>query len=75
MDNYTMKANKKQEMNYRQHTMTVQELYEKLGEIIKKGDGDAMIEVSDNCGGGYSLSKDTLITINNTDIGKWCSFE
>jgi hypothetical protein len=43
--------------NYERTTMTVFELYEALGELVKIGDGDAMIDVDDNCGGSYSLSK------------------
>ena len=41
---------------YKKSTMTVQELYDKLGEFIKNGDGDAMIDVDDNCGGSYAMS-------------------
>lgn len=42
---------------FKNTTMTVQELYDKLSEFIKNGDGDAMIDVSDNDGGSYVMSK------------------
>lgn len=60
---------------YKKTTMTVQELYDKLGEFIKNGDGDAMIDISDDDGGSYVLSKTTNIFVSHTneDIhGKWC---
>ena len=58
---------------YKKSTMTVQELYDKLGEFIKNGDGDAMIDVCDDDGGSYVLSKTTNIFVSNQDIhGKWC---
>jgi hypothetical protein len=62
---------------YKKWTMTVQELYDKLGEFIKNGDGDAMIDVDDNCGGSYAMSKTMNIFISHTNEetqGKWCIF-
>ena len=62
---------------YKRSTMTVQELYDKLGEFIKNGDGDAMIDVDDNCGGSYAMSKTMNIFISHTNEethGKWCFF-
>ena len=63
---------------WRKSTMTVKELYDKLGELIASGDGDAMISVDDNCGGSYSLSKTTNIFVSHTKEelnGKWCFFD
>jgi hypothetical protein len=60
---------------YKKSTMTVQELYDKLGEFIKNGDGDAMIDVADGIGGSSSLDKTTNIFISHTNQetnGKWC---
>ena len=67
---------------YKKSTMTVQELYDKLGEFIKNGDGDAMIDIADGSGGSYSLDsgsysldKTTNIFISHTNEetnGKWC---
>lgn len=60
---------------YKKSTMTVQELYDKLGEFIKNGDGDSMIDVADGSGGSYSLDKITNIFISHTNEetnGKWC---
>ena len=60
---------------YKKSTMTVQELYDKLGEFIKNGDGDSMIDVADGSGGSYSLDKTTNIFISHTNEetnGKWC---
>ena len=60
---------------FKNTTMTVQELYDKLGEFIKNGDGDAMIDVSDNDGGSYVMSKtmNIFVSHHNEDIhGKWC---
>lgn len=62
---------------YKKSTMTVQELYDKLGEFIKNGDGDAMIDVDDNCGGSYAMSKTMNIFVSHTNEethGKWCFF-
>lgn len=63
--------------NYLQNTMTVTELYEALGKLIKEGDGDAMIDVDDNCGGSYPLSKFTVpngtppLKVSVGKMGKW----
>lgn len=58
---------------YKKSTMTIQELYDKLGEFIKNGDGDAMIDIADDDGSSYVLSKTTNIFVSNEDIhGKWC---
>ena len=53
--------------------MTAQELYDFLGKVIAEGHGDAMIEVDDNNGGSYTLSKtDISLRTNDADIyGKW----
>lgn len=53
--------------------MTAQELYDFLGKVIAEGHGDAMIEVDDNNGGSYTLSKtDIKLRTNNADIyGIW----
>jgi len=62
---------------YEHSTMTVTELYEALGKLIKEGDGDAMIDVDDNCGGSYSLSKFTVpngtppLKATVGKLGKW----
>lgn len=61
--------------NWRKHSMTVQELYDKLGEFIKNGDGDAFIDVDDNCGGSYVMEKTMNIFVsrnNQETVGKWC---
>lgn len=68
---------KKQLANYLQNTMTVTELYEALGKLINEGDGDAMIDVDDNCGGSYHLAKFTvpngtpLLKATVGKMGKW----
>lgn len=57
--------------------MTVQELYDKLGEFIRNGDGDAMIDVDDNFGGSYPMPKSMNIYVSHTNEethGKWCMF-
>lgn len=55
---------------YKNTTMTIQELYDKLGEFIKNGDGDAMIDISNNDGSSYVLLKTTNIFVShiNEDI-------
>ncbi len=60
---------------YKKSTMTVQELYDKLAVLIKNGDGDAMIDISDDDGGSYVLSKTTNIFVSKSNVeihGKWC---
>jgi hypothetical protein len=63
--------------NYERSTMTALELYEALGELIKNGDGDAMIDVDDNCGGSYPLAKFTVpngtppLKATVGKMGKW----
>lgn len=65
--------------NYERSTMTALELYEALGELIKNGDGDAMIDVDDNCGGSYPLAKFTIqngtppLKATVGKLGKWIS--
>ena len=74
MNEIEIEAQKKQTEKTRQSAMTVQELYNKLGEIIKNGDGDAMIDVDDNFGGSYMLSKNTKLTVSKVHeevFGKW----
>ena len=74
MNEIEIEAQKKKTERTRQSAMTVQELYDKLGEIIKNGDGDAMIDVDDNFGGSYMLSKTTKLTVSkeHADVfGKW----
>ena len=62
---------------YERSTMNVTELYEALGKLIKEGDGDAMIDVDDNCGGSYPLSKFTIpngtppLKATVGKMGKW----
>lgn len=68
---------KRQRANYLQNTMTVAELYEALGKLIKEGDGDAMIDVDDNFGGSYPLAKFTVpngtpsLKATVGKMGKW----
>lgn len=70
---------KKRTENYRKFAITAQELYDKLGEFIKQGHGDAMFDVSDNCGGSYVLGRDDMYLCEaNKDVensaevfGKW----
>lgn len=65
--------------NYRKFAITAQELYDKLGEFIKQGYGDAMFDVSDNCGGYYVLGRnDIYLEEDNKEVknsvevfGKW----
>ena len=70
---------KVQRENYERSTMTALELYEALGELIKNGDGDAMIDVDDNCGGSYPLSKFNIpngtppLKATVGKLGKWIS--
>lgn len=65
----------KQKANYEAHTMTVSELYEAFGKLIEDGDGDAMIDVDDNCGGSYALPKfnhgTAPLTVHKSELGKW----
>ena len=64
---------------YEYSTMTATELYEALGKLIKEGDGDAMIDVDDNCGGSYPLSKFNIpngtppLKATVGKLGKWIS--
>lgn len=74
---YQKEQAKRRLENWRKHTMTVQELYDKLGQFIKNGDGDALIDVDDNCGGSYNMEKTMNIFIsknNEETFGKWCYF-
>lgn len=70
---------KVQREKYERSTMTALELYEALGELIKNGDGDAMIDVDDNCGGSYPLSKFNIpngtppLKVDEGKMGKWIS--
>lgn len=70
---------KVQREKYERSTMTALELYEALGELIKNGDGDAMIDVDDNCGGSYPLSKFNIpngtppLKVDVGKMGKWIS--
>lgn len=60
---------------FKKTTMTIKELYDKLGVLIKNGDGDAMIDISDNDGCSYVLPKTTNIFVLHTNVdihGKWC---
>lgn len=71
---------KRRREQYEQSTMTVEELYAALGEVIAKGDGDAMIDVDDNCGGSYPLPKFNIkygtapLVVSSGQMGKWISF-
>ena len=64
---------------YEHSTMTATELYEALGKLIKEGDGEAMIDVDDNCGGSYPLSKFNIpngtppLKATVGKLGKWIS--
>ena len=74
MNEIEIEAQKKKTERTRQSAMTVQELYNKLGEIIKNGDGDTMIDVDDNFGGSYMLGKETKLTVSKVHedvFGKW----
>lgn len=53
--------------------MNAKELYDFLGKVIAEGHGDAMIEVDDNNGGSYTLSKsDIRLRTDKAEIyGKW----
>ena len=72
---------KKRTENYRKFAITAQELYDKLGEFIKQGHGDAMFDVSDNCGGSYVLGRNDIYLLppnkeveNSEEVfGKWIS--
>ena len=70
---------KKRTAEYRKCAMTVLELRDRLNEFIEKGDGDAMVDVSDNCGGSYHLSRNcTTFRIEDCDFevfGKWLKIE
>jgi hypothetical protein len=59
--------------------MTVLELSGRLNGFIERGDGDAMVDVSDNCGGSYHLSRNcTTFRISEGDFelfGKWLEIE
>lgn len=70
---------KKRTAEYRKCTMTVLELRDRLNEFIERGDGDAMVDVSDNCGGSYHLSRNcTKFRIEDCDFevfGKWLEIE
>lgn len=63
--------------SYERTTMTVSELYEALDKLVKKGDGDAMIDVDDNFGGSYPLSKFNIpngtpeLKVSVGKMGKW----
>lgn len=65
--------------NNKKHIMTAQELFDKLKVLIDQGHGDAMIEVDDNCGGYYPLSKETKVELESLDnvecTGKWVCIE
>ncbi len=79
MDEETkIKALQKLENN-KKHTMTAQELFDKLKVLVDQGHGDAMIEVDDNCGGYYALSKNAKVeleSMEHVDIyGKWICIE
>lgn len=71
---------KRRRENYEKFTMRVSELYAALGELIKKGDGDAMIDVDDNCGGSYPMAKFGIpngtakLEATNGPFGKWVFF-
>ena len=59
----------------RKDKLTVQELYDRLGEIIKNGDGDAIVEVDDAECGYYELHKSTKIVMHKEEqelYGKYC---
>ena len=55
------------------------EIYRKMLQLIKEGDGDAMIDVDDNCGGSYPLSKFNIpngtppLKATVGKLGKWIS--
>lgn len=72
---------KRRREQYEQSTMTANELYAALGEVIAKGDGDAMIEVDDNCGGSYPLPKFNIkygtapLVVSSGPMGKWIGFD
>lgn len=70
-----MESLQKKLENNKKHIMTVQELADKLKTLIDQGHGDAMIEVDDNFGGSYPLSKDTKIELESLEhvdlYGKW----
>lgn len=59
----------------KQRIMTVQELFDKFKVLIDQGHGDAMIEVDDNFGGYYALSKNAKVELESTEQadvhGKW----
>lgn len=69
---------KRKTEQYRRSTMTVEELCQKFSEIVKNGDGDAMIEIEGDDGTTFRLSKNARIYVsrNHEDVlGKWCEFE
>lgn len=69
---------KRKTEQYRRSTMTVEELCQKLSEIVKNGDGDAMIEIEGDEGTTFRLSKNTRIYVSRNHeevLGKWCEFE
>ena len=75
---FQIEETKRKTEQYRRSTMTVEELCKKLFEIVKNGDGDAMIEIEGDEGSTFRLSKNTRIYISRNHeelLGKWCEFE
>ena len=66
---------KKRTAMYLQDVMGVRELVGILNEAMARGDGDAMVAVSDGHGGTYSVSRKARARTLKGDaelFGKWC---